>query len=155
MDVINLKPLYDNCYKITLDPAAQSQRKPDPLYVVTPCKHGEIYPFGGDTLAVMVTSIRVACRLRREHPELKVHQNADDAMVFLLTVDQIDFIAAYVHPRRKRQSLEIGAIGVGHINLRISAHAGTKSNFIPVWRPGGRSGEPDEAREGNSFIRFQ
>ena len=102
MDVINLKPLYDNCYKITLDPAAQSQRKPDPLYVVTPCKHGEIYPFGGDTLAVMVTSIRVACRLRREHPELKVHQNADDAMVFLLTVDQIDFIAAYVHPRRKR-----------------------------------------------------
>jgi hypothetical protein len=103
MDVIDLKALFGDRCRITLDPAAQGQRKPDQMYFVIPCEYGEIYPFSADKLAVMVTSIKVAQRLRREHPELKVHQSADDAAVFLFSPDQFDLVARYVHPRRKRQ----------------------------------------------------
>jgi hypothetical protein len=103
MKLIDVKALFGDRYRISVDPAAQGQRKPDPMYFLIPCQYGEIYPFSNDKLALMVTSIKVAERMKREHPELKVHQNADDAVVFLFSLDQFDLVAGYVNPRKKRQ----------------------------------------------------
>jgi hypothetical protein len=101
-DSLDLKKLYADCYKVALDPTADGHRKPDPMYFVISCKHGEIYPFSDQMLAVLVTSTKIAQRMKREHPKLKVHQDADDAIVFLFSLDQFDLVAGYVHPRKKR-----------------------------------------------------
>ncbi len=103
MSGLNPQELFGGKFRIKIDPANEKHRNIDPMYFVIPCQYGEIYPFSDDKLALMVTSIKVAKRLRREHPELKVHQDADDAVVFLFPLNQFDLVAGYVHPRRKRQ----------------------------------------------------
>ena len=75
MSGLNPQELFGGKFRIKIDPANEKHRNIDPMYFVIPCQYGEIYPFSDDKLALMVTSIKVAKRLRREHPELKVHQD--------------------------------------------------------------------------------
>ena len=56
-------------------------------------------------LAVMVTSIRLANTMR-DWPELTVHQDADDAVVFKFHVDHFQKVADRVGAKKKRKLSE-------------------------------------------------
>lgn len=99
--VIDLREQFGDRYHIVVDPAKQSRNR-DPMYWIIPCKFGEIYPYGGEHLAVMVTSIRIANEMR-EWPELRVHQDADDAVVFVFHVDHFQTVSDRVRARKKKR----------------------------------------------------
>ena len=106
--VIDIRKRFGHKYRIVTDPAVgkyASHDKVDPMYWIIPCKYGEIFPFGHDYLAVMVTSIIVANRMRG-WPELEVTQDADDAVIFKFHVDHFDKVAKRVIARYKRQPTE-------------------------------------------------
>lgn len=102
MSQINLRELYADKYQITVDPAAEGKRNIDPMYFIIPCKLGEIYPFGGEYLAVLINRPKTGNKLRNM-PELTVHQLAYDAIVFKFHVRDFDKIAKIVGAKRKRQ----------------------------------------------------
>ncbi len=87
---LNLRELYGKRYRITHDPAAECEPngKRDPWLFVIPAKFGEIYPYGGHKLAVMVLGIYKVPEMRKLG--LPIHQDGDKEAVFLFTQNQFD-----------------------------------------------------------------
>lgn len=102
MSIIDLKERFGDNYQITIDPAVAGKRHIDPMYWVIPCKIGEIYPFGGEFLAVLINRPKTGNKLHNM-PELTLHQVAYDAIVFKFHVRDFDKIAKIVGARRKRR----------------------------------------------------
>jgi hypothetical protein len=101
MDCINLKERFGREFRITWDPAA-GERSVDPWMMTMPCRKGEIYPHGGERLAVEVTSRRVADRLAAISG-VTLWQDGDREKCFLFPVELFPAIAAVVGPRRRRK----------------------------------------------------
>jgi hypothetical protein len=100
---IDLKRMFGQRYRIKTDPAATSQNA-DPWLWIIFCKNkGEIYPAGGDDLMVMSKTDCNATREMRKWPELRVHQDASDFVVFRFNVKHFDKVAKQVGAKRKRQ----------------------------------------------------
>lgn len=103
MNCIDLKKMFGQRYRITTDPAAISQNT-DPWLRGIPCKlKGEIYPAGGYDLMVMYKADTNVARELRRWPELRVHQDASDFVVFRFNVKHFDKVAKLVGAKRKRQ----------------------------------------------------
>ena len=105
MDPINLKELYGKHYKIGLDPAAKHEKggSGDPWYFMILCRRGNIYPYSDKLLGFYCTKGKTRNRLHDEHPEIQVHNWADDGeAIFLFPVELFNLIAKYAQPRTKR-----------------------------------------------------
>lgn len=109
MNCIDLKQRFGKRYKIGVEESVeQPSRNIDPWYWEIPCRLGpknwksRIYPYGGEYLAVMVTSAIVANRMNG-WPELEASQDAEDAMVFIFHVDHLPKTARAVRVRTRRQ----------------------------------------------------
>jgi hypothetical protein len=103
---LNLKALFGGRFKIRLDESAfcAAESKNDSWYYQIPCKYGHIYAYSDRLLAYYCDSGRVRReRLHRQHPEIEVCQWGDYEAVFLLPPDQLELIAKYARPRRKRK----------------------------------------------------
>jgi hypothetical protein len=105
-ECLNLRKLYGDRYRIVLDPAAEYEPsgRRDPWLFIIPCKYGEIYPHGGDLLAVMVVGVYKVPEMRKL--ELPSHQNGDGEAVFLFTQNQFTQVAKVVKPRKRRRLSE-------------------------------------------------
>ena len=93
-------------YRITLDEAAfcEPGGKENPWYFQIPCKYGHIYPCSDKLLAFFCESGGIRRRLRDDHPELEVRQWSEvSEAVFLFKPEQLDLVAQYAKPRRKRR----------------------------------------------------
>lgn len=101
MKCIDLQKRYGDRYRIARDPSAGSRNRDAWLWTI-PCKHGEIYPYGGEHLAAMVTATRVANQMRR-WSELEVIQDADDAVAFRFNVEHFEKVADRLGARIRRQ----------------------------------------------------
>lgn len=105
MKCIDLQRQFGDRYRIGRDPAG-GRRNKDPWLWTIPCKYGEIYPYGGEAMAALVTAIRVASQMRCWQ-ELEVIQDADDAVVFRFHFQHFDRVADRLGARRRRRySLE-------------------------------------------------
>ena len=117
----DLKELFGKRYRITTDPVATRQNT-DPWLWVIPCKFkGEIYPAGVNDLMVMFKTNSKVTRELRTLPELRVHQDATDFVVFRFHVDHFAKVAKLVGAKRKRQmSPEVreNAVKQGTANLK-------------------------------------
>ncbi len=100
---IDLKTLYGDKYKITLDPAAKLERggRHDPWQYVLPCRYGEIYPFNDRQLAIMVIGSKKVTELKWDGFHL--HQDADGEAVFLFTLDRFDEVAKMAKAKMKKR----------------------------------------------------
>jgi len=94
--------MFGEKYRIKKDSAISNRRKVDPMYYIIPCKYGEIFPYGGDFLAAMVTSIRIANEVR-SWSELEVTQDADDAVIFKFHVKHFEKVADRIMARKKKR----------------------------------------------------
>ena len=100
-NLINLKEKFGDKYRITKDPAVEKgTKKVDPIYWIIPCRLGEIFPYGGKYLAVMVTKPRIAQQMKK-WKELEVTQDAEDAVIFKFHVKDFDKIAERVLPHKR------------------------------------------------------
>ncbi len=103
---INLKDLFGNRYRVTVDESADREpgAKTDPWNFLIACKHGTISPYSDELLAFHCTARRIRTRLHRDHPRIDVQNWSDDGeAIFFFRQDQFDLVAEYAKPRRKRQ----------------------------------------------------
>lgn len=101
--VLNLKELYGKEYRISKDPAVEKYQKiVDPMYYVIKGKLGEIYPNGGNFLAVVVTGKRTANKMRK-WKELKLIQDADDGVTFVFLPELFEKIRTMIKVSKKRE----------------------------------------------------
>ena len=83
---VDLRERFGSRYRIRADEsAACPSRNTDPWLWIVPCQYGEIYPYGGQHLCVLVKSAKVANEMR-SWPELNLLQDSDDAVVFRFDV---------------------------------------------------------------------
>jgi hypothetical protein len=106
---IDLKQQFGKRYKIGVEESVECPSyNTDPWYWEILCRIGpkkwksRIYSYGGEYLAVMVTSNVIANRMR-SWPELEVVQDADDAVVFKFHADHLDEVARAVGARTRRR----------------------------------------------------
>lgn len=102
---INLKDLFSNSYKITLDESAscQGENKKDLWYFQIPCKYGHIYPISDKYLGFWCDSRVIKARMVRDAPEIELVQDGDGEGVFRFTPGQFGIVARYARPRRRRR----------------------------------------------------
>jgi hypothetical protein len=136
--VIDLKQCFGQRFRIVRDPAA-SERSQDPWYWVIPCRYGEIYPLGGQMVAAMVASIRVALELERRTPGLCRYQTAEDAIVFVFEVGLVEVVAARIGARRRRTlsrehwEAAVTALRAGRDSAQKSCQTSTSEHVERVW----------------------
>jgi len=102
---LNLKDLYGERYKITLDESAfcEKESKRDLWYFQIPCKYGHIYSISDMYLGFWCDSGVIKARMVREAPEIELVQDSDDEGVFRFTPEQFEIVAKYARPRRRRR----------------------------------------------------
>jgi hypothetical protein len=108
-DPLNLRKLYGDKYKITLDESAfcPGESKKNPWYFQVACKYGVVYPYSNKELAFYCESQKIRDRLHREHPEIKVVNWSDDGeAIFIFDPKKFDLIANYAWPRKRRRLSE-------------------------------------------------
>jgi len=106
---INLEERFGRQYRVTYEESYWVEHGPDarvcdPWLMILPCRHGHIYPYGGDTLAASVDGFpKVAGRLRKLAC-VRVAQDGDFGEL-TVTFDVADFstVATIMRPRRRRQ----------------------------------------------------
>ena len=106
---IDLRQLYGEYFRIQLDEAAECEPggRNNPWYYQIPCKFGHIYPVSDKLLGFWCESGTIRGRLHREHPEIDVTNWSDDGeAIFLFTPNQMDIIAKYARPKKKRKLSE-------------------------------------------------
>lgn len=103
MNCIDLKDKYGHKYRVEHDESYRAERGRDPWLLIIPCRHGHIYPYGGDLLGA-ATNCRgpVANRLKAL-PGVQVVQDGDDGINVTFRLEQFDVVAAVLKPRRRRR----------------------------------------------------
>jgi len=99
---INLRERFGDRYRISYDPA--HTRKADPWMMLLTFRGGNIYPHGGQYLAIEIEGRRF---LRAKLAAYECIQDGDDFQAFRFHVDEFDAVAAIVKPYRRR----IGSTG--------------------------------------------
>jgi len=102
---LDLKQLYGNRYKITIDESAlcEKETKRDPWYFQIPCKYGHIYPISDKYLGFWCDSGVIKARVEREAPEIELVQDSESEGVFRFAPGQFEIVAKYARPRRRRR----------------------------------------------------
>jgi len=101
---INLKEQFRKQYRIGHDPAAKHEPggMADPWLYTIPCKYGEIYPYGGERLALHCQGSTMRQTIKRRFPKFEIQNWSDDGeATFLFHVDDFEKLAKLVRPKRK------------------------------------------------------
>jgi hypothetical protein len=105
---INLKKRFGDLFQIRHEAGDQAERDNggrlrDPWLFTIPCKHGHIYPHGGDYL-VASTDHRGPIANQLAALECgRVIQDGNDGVNVKFHVDDFDHVAAIMKPRRRRR----------------------------------------------------
>ena len=127
-ECVNLKEQFGDRFKVAYEESYQAERgdhcrAEDPWLMIMLCRHGEIYPFGGDQL---VASTKVAGGIARVLKGLSytiVYQDGSDGVDVLFPGDRFEEIAAIMKPRKRRQ--------ISDAEGKRLAEMGAKFRFMP------------------------
>ncbi|WP_339908271.1 hypothetical protein [Symmachiella dynata] len=106
MDVcVNLMERFGKRYRVTFDPVVdphgRQREKIDPMLQVLRCRFGEIYPQGGDMLAIELRNHPHVSRKLKESGCCMVHQEGDGEVSMLFPVEHFETVAEIVKPHRR------------------------------------------------------
>jgi hypothetical protein len=104
---VNLMERFGSRYKISFDPVVAprgcQRDKIDPMLQVLRCRFGEIYPQGGDLLAIELRNHPHIARQLRESGCCIVHQEGDGEVSLLFPMEHFETVAEIVKPHRRPQ----------------------------------------------------
>jgi len=108
MDCINLKEQFGGRFKVGYEESYFAQhgrhaRIEDPWCMILLCRHGHVYPHGGETLAASTDRYGSTARRLAGLDCVTVVQDGDDGVNVTFHVDAFDTVAAVMIPRRKRR----------------------------------------------------
>jgi hypothetical protein len=104
---INLKERFGKQYRVVCEDSYYAQYGPrartvDSWLMVMPCRHGHIFPHGGDLLAASTDKAGGVARRLKALAGVTVHQDGDDGATVLFPVEMFNQVAALMKPRRRR-----------------------------------------------------
>jgi hypothetical protein len=104
---INLRERFGKRYKVTYEESYQAQHGPrawvdDPWLMIIPCRHGHIFPWGGDKLTASTDRRGGIAKSLMGLPGVAVHQDGSDGVTAVFPVERFDAVAALLIPRRRR-----------------------------------------------------
>jgi hypothetical protein len=105
---IDLESRYGRENRICRDPAYFAEYGPharirDPWYLRIPCKHGHIYPHGGDKLGASTDRRGAIANRLVAIPDVEVVQNGSDGINAIFAVKDFSRVAAIMRPKRRRR----------------------------------------------------
>lgn len=123
MECINLRSRFGREYRIRHDESYAAERPEfraaEELWLqIIPCRHGHIYPAGGNRLAVSTNQRGpVANRIRRL-PFVEVLQDGSDGINATFPVERFEDVAAIVRPKRRRVVSEQERLRLAELSRR-------------------------------------
>jgi hypothetical protein len=107
MLVLNLKKAFGNTYQIEIEEAYKLERPElkDPIewYYVIPAKHGQFYPYGGDTIAFYCTANRIKEQILREFQgKVTLFLEGEDESILHFDKEIFHDIALLAKAKKKR-----------------------------------------------------
>ena len=108
MNCVNLKERFGDHYKVGYEECyyadhGDGARGEEPWLMIIPCKHGHLYPHGGDLLGVSTNTMGPITNKIRELACTTVVQDSDEGVSATFHVNDFDEVAAVVKPRRRRR----------------------------------------------------
>ena len=105
---IDLKARFGARYRITHDQAhaaeyGENSRVYDPWLAMIPCRHGHVYPHGGELLAASTDRRGAISKRLSILPGVRLLQDGDDGVNVVFHIKDFDAVAAILKPRRRRQ----------------------------------------------------
>ena len=125
MECVNLKQQFGDRYKVEFE---QSYRDERPEFraqeaswlMVIPCQHGEICPWGDDTLAVCSKTAGSVAKRLKALPFVTVAQDGADGVNVVFSLEHFEEVAAIMKPRRRRQVSEAERQRLAEMSARYS-----------------------------------
>ena len=108
MNCINLKDHFGDRHPVRYEESyfadrGDGARAEDPWLMIIPCRHGHLYPHGGDLLAVSTNGKGPITTKIRELACTTVVQDSDEGVNATFHVDDFDQVAEVMKPHRRRQ----------------------------------------------------
>jgi hypothetical protein len=101
VNCIDLKAKFSKRYRIVSEDG--NARNTDPWLWTMPCKHGHIYPHGGERLGAATDKRGPLIRKLASIPSAVVEQLGDDGANISFDVADFKAVAAIMRPKRRRQ----------------------------------------------------
>lgn len=111
MKCVNLQRRFGGRHRVAYEESYYAQYGPgartdDPWLRIIPCRHGHIYPHGGDTLAASTDRRGAVATRLVALPGVTLHQDGSDGVTVLFHVDRFGEVAEIMQPRRRRRLSE-------------------------------------------------
>lgn len=105
---VNLMNSFGNHYKIKYEESyvaerGEQGRVEDAWLLTIPCKHGEIYPHGGQLLGASTNNRGPIANHLAALSVVRIVQDGDDGVNAVFDVDDFDQVAAVMRPKRRRK----------------------------------------------------
>lgn len=105
---IDLKARFGHRYRVDYEESyraecGDSARAHDPWLLTIPCRHGHIYPHGGELLAASTNRRGPITNRLAALPCVCVVQDGDDGINVLFHASDLDKVAAILKPKRRRR----------------------------------------------------
>ena len=110
MDCINLKQRFGGRFKVEYGEGYHAQYGPnarieDPWYLILLCRHGHIYPYGGETLAASTDHRGPVAKRLIDLDCTAIGQDGDDGITVTFDVSEFDRVAEIMKPLKARPRL--------------------------------------------------
>lgn len=108
MDCVNLKREFGNAYRVQYEESYRAEYGPNcrvevPWLMITPCRNGHVYPWGGRELAASTDRLGSVARELRTLLFAKVIQDGSDGVTVLFDAEHLDEVAEVMKARRRRR----------------------------------------------------
>jgi hypothetical protein len=105
-DCINLKRRFGDRYKVVYEEAyyaeyGENAVREAPDYMIIPCRHGHICPWGGENLAACTRRRGPIANRLKALPFVEVAQDGDDGANVVFSVEHFDEVAKIMQARRR------------------------------------------------------
>lgn len=99
---IDLKERFGQRCRIRYEDNGDRHRGRDPWLAMIDCRHGHIYPQGGDQLAASTDNRGAIARRLAALPCVRVMQDGDDGINVVFDAADFPTVAAVMKPKRRR-----------------------------------------------------
>jgi hypothetical protein len=106
--VVNLRALFGKQYHISHDESYDAERsefrsKEEASLQIIPCRHGHIFPWGGDLLAVSTNVRGHIARQIALLPDVEIVQDGSDGITATFPIRRFNEVAEVVIPKQRRK----------------------------------------------------
>lgn len=108
---LDLKQLFGKLYRVTREASYHAEHGPnavrkDPWNYILLCRHGHIYPQGGNRLAAATNNRGIIANRLKEMACVEVLQDGTDGVNVAFDVQDFARLAEIMQPRKRRQLTE-------------------------------------------------